>query len=198
MSNQVKFYIYTSIQKMMQKEDYTQLSRLAWEAATKKNINPTKILIRSWAHDTTMGKPDPKGMHYTICFKDRASEAKKEHIAYHAYVPAPRVYQLVSESFSSQKADSTPRKKGEVVWDDSKNTEIHDVVYGPPPASGSSSRPSSRGGTTAAKPPSNPPSRPSSRAGAAAAPPAASSRPSSRGGTTAAKPPSRPSSSGKR
>lgn len=193
MSNHVRFFIYKSIAPMMKNEDYAQLGYLAWKAAQKKQMLPTRILIRSWAHDTTGGKPDPNGMHYTICFKDRNTEASKEHVAYHAYVPYAGSYQLIKETFSNQKADSTKRNAKEVVWDDSKIEEVHSVVYGaaPPTGSNPSSRPPSRGGAAAAapaKPGSNPSSRPPSRGGATTAAP---------GKKPASNPPSRPSSSGK-
>ncbi|KAI7773847.1 hypothetical protein LA080_009724 [Diaporthe eres] len=61
----------------MKKEDLNQLSHLAWKAAQVKQIHPTQILIRSGPHDTTMGKPDPDGMQYTICFMDRNTEAER-------------------------------------------------------------------------------------------------------------------------
>ncbi|KAI3397985.1 hypothetical protein diail_9962 [Diaporthe ilicicola] len=133
MSNQVKFRVYSTIQKMMAKQDLDKLTQLAWKAAQQQQIHPTRILIRSNAHNTTMGKKDPNGWHYTICLKDRATEAINQHIAYHAYVPNKTSYQLVKGIFTKAKADSTPRgSKGKVVWDDTKMVPIHDVVYGEP------------------------------------------------------------------
>lgn len=176
-ANQVRFYVYKSMSTLMAKRDLDRLAQLAWKAALAQEIHPTRILIRSEAHNTTMGKPDPNGWHYTVCFKNRATEAQAAHIAYHAYVKDKTSFDLVQGTFSQAKADATKKKNGEAVWDDAKIEEVKNIVYVSP------SQPSSRSNSPAPTA-TRAPARPSSRAGSPA--PTGSkttSRPSTPSGT---------------
>lgn len=184
-SNQVKFYIYKTLKNQLAKRDLDHIAQIAWRAAVDQQMHPTRILIRSDLHDTTRGKPDPKGWHFTVCYKDRTTETIGSHVAYHAYtVDKGLPYQFREGSFTAAKPDSTKRgTKGEVVWDDSKIEEVRDIVYVEPrPAtpSNKAARPSTPSNQAAR--PSTPnktvsPPKPVGKAN----PPPPSARPASRG-----------------
>jgi hypothetical protein len=75
-------------------------------------------------HSTTYiaGKyqADPKGYHYTFCYKDEKQVQAGTHIACHGYTPGPGNFELTESTFAPEKIDRTIKINGKPVWPDEK------------------------------------------------------------------------------
>ncbi|PYI01808.1 hypothetical protein BO78DRAFT_352848 [Aspergillus sclerotiicarbonarius CBS 121057] len=132
--NMVRYFFY----KRCLPEDAQWLQALvalAYQTARDRKLYPKAILIRSVVHATTSingrRQKDPLGPHVTFCYKDEAQLAKGTHVACHGYVAGGNSLEFVRSTHAGEKADSSKKSSGGVVWPSEEQLEeAPEIGYG--------------------------------------------------------------------
>lgn len=81
---------------------------------------PNGVRFSGIGHDTTRigGKyvRDPRGNHFTFCYKDEEQVRRGTHTACHGYTPSPTNYKLTSVIITPEKADAIREQNNKPVW----------------------------------------------------------------------------------
>ncbi|KAK5996195.1 hypothetical protein PT974_04623 [Cladobotryum mycophilum] len=108
-----------------------KLMALGYQTARDRSLYPKAVLIRSGVHGTTRRKRDPKGLHVTLCHKDRTQIIRRTHVASHAYVSGNTNLKLIEATHAAEKPDSIRRKRRKPVWPSEEQLEMTEYAKWP-------------------------------------------------------------------